>query len=189
MDEQGGAPRHLPGQESPSYYNNLQYEAAVTTAIYYGRMVVGGQVAVNDDNEVGDQDHGQGVAANGGEEVQFERVASMWTEEIIGNCYKFVVVRQGHKDEVIEVSKFGIVASIKDKIECLLGIRVSQQVLFFNGEYLHEDWRIIQSIEGIASNSRIQLFVLEPSAVIPTSAPIEGLAPPSRYSLRPRPRR
>lgn len=108
---------------------------------------------------------------------------------IFRNCYKFVVVRQGHKDEVIEVSKFGIVASIKEKIECLLGIRVSQQVLFFNREYLHEDWRIIQSIEGIASNSCIQLFVLEPSAVIPTSAPIEGSAPPTRYSLQPRPRR
>ncbi|KAL6269751.1 hypothetical protein ACE6H2_026662 [Prunus campanulata] len=116
-----------------------------------------------------------------GEEVQFEGVARVWTEEIIRNCYKLVVVRQ---DEVIEVSKFGIVASIKDKIECLLGITVSQQVLFFNGEYLHEDWRLIQSIEGIASNSRIQLFVLQPSAVIPTSAPIEGSAPPTRYSLR-----
>ncbi|PQM39000.1 hypothetical protein Pyn_01097 [Prunus yedoensis var. nudiflora] len=128
MDEQGGAPRHLPGQESPSYYNNLQYEAAVTTAIYYGRMVVGGQVAVNDGNHVSDHDHGQGVAANDGEEVQFEGVARVWTEEIVGSCYKLVVVRQGHKDEVIEVSKFGIVASIKDKIECLLGIKLSQQV-------------------------------------------------------------
>lgn len=98
---------------------------------------------------------------------------------IFRECYKLVVVRKGHNDEVIEVNKFGNVASIKNQIENLLRISAIQQVLFFNRQYLDEDSLIIESIEGLASSSRIELFEFEPVGEAATATASTSAAQPS----------
>lgn len=66
-----------------------------------------------------------------------------------------VVERKGHNDKVFKVSLAETVESIKQHIETLLGINVSQQTLFFNGKRL-EDSHIIESIRGTAFNPRLE---------------------------------
>ncbi|CAB4299848.1 unnamed protein product [Prunus armeniaca] len=194
MDEQP----HLPGQESPSFYKKLDdVDLLFIDDLNGGRTVVEGQVEVNDDNVVGDDpNHGQGVATNDGNVVgddhgQGQGVPASDGNEVrdnqltggrletVGECYKLVVVHKGHNDEVIEVNKFGNVASIKNQIENLLRISAIQQVLFFNRQYLDEDSLIIESIEGLASNSRIELFEFEPLGEAATATASTSAAQPS----------
>ncbi|KAL6289825.1 hypothetical protein ACE6H2_007335 [Prunus campanulata] len=198
MDEQGGEPLHLPGQESPSFYKKLEdVDLLFIDDLNGGRTVVEGQVEVSDDNVVGDDpNHGQGVATNDGNVVgddhgQGQGVPANDGNEVhdnqltggrletVGECYKLVVVRKGHNDEVIEVNKFGNVASIKNQVENLLRISAIQQVLFFNRQYLDEDSLIIESIEGLASNSRIELFEFEPLGAAATAMASTSAAQPS----------
>lgn len=72
--------------------------------------------------------------------------------------------------------------SIKQRIETLLGINVSQQTLFFNGKRL-EDSHIIESIRGTAFNPRFELVVEADTASTSASAaqPSSSSAPQQTF--------
>ncbi|KAL6278891.1 hypothetical protein ACE6H2_022492 [Prunus campanulata] len=195
MDEQGGESVDFDAAAlsniSPYYVDNSGncYKFGLENQPQEGVAANGGNVVDEEEDELAANNVGNAVceeenqlAANDvgnavlEEENQLPRAeAKEGIQREVGDrlrtyC-KFIVVR--HNDElVIEANKFWNVGFIKRRIEFLLQISEGKQALFSNGEYLNDNLRTLESIEGIESNPRIQLLELEVPLKVPTATAI-----------------
>ncbi|CAB4285717.1 unnamed protein product [Prunus armeniaca] len=122
----------------------------------------GGNVVDEEEDELAANDVGNAVRKEENQRPRAEAKEGIQSEggESLRTSRKLIVVR--HNDElVIRANKSVNVGFIKRHIEFSLLISERKQALFSNGEYLNDNLRTLESIEGIESNPRIQLLELE----------------------------
>ncbi|CAL8166839.1 unnamed protein product [Prunus armeniaca] len=121
----------------------------------------GGNVVDEEEDELAANDVDNAVREEENQLPRAEAKEGLQEEEAkLRAYYKLIVVRH-HDELVIEANKFWNVEFIKQHIERFLLISERKQALFSNGEYLDDNLRTLESIEGIESNPRIQLLELE----------------------------
>ncbi|CAB4285474.1 unnamed protein product [Prunus armeniaca] len=200
MDEEGGESVDFDvaalSNISPYYVDNSGncYKFGEENQPQEGVAANGGKVVDEEEDELAANDVGNAVreeenqlAANDvgnavrEEENQLPRAEGIQSEvrESLRTSCKLIVVR--HNDElVIEANKFWNVGFIKGRIEFSLLISERKQALFSNGEYLNDNLRTLESIEGFESNPRIQLLELEVPLKAATATASASAAQPAQ---------